>query len=251
MSKSFFFKASQTDWERIDVMQDENIDLSDIPQVTEEQMKQAVLRVGGKPIERFQQRGKRLTLEEYLKYDDRTDSQYQLVAGELVAIPPESPKNVQISLFLLVNFLKFVPFNRLSNKVEIVVAGSRATTRIPDLVVLTDELATALEGATRSTITLDIPPPALVIEVVSPGKANQDRDYRYKRSEYAARGIAEYWIVDPQINAVTVLILVDGFYEETRFAGNTAIASTIFPELQLTVEQVLKAGESITGNAIS
>ncbi|YAG04542.1 hypothetical protein NSTC731_00748 [Nostoc sp. DSM 114167] len=76
------------------------------------------------------------------------------------------------------------------------------------------------------------------------GKANEDRDYRYKRSEYAARGIAEYWIVDPQINTVTVLILVDGFYEETRFVGNSAIASTIFPELQLTAEQVLKAGES-------
>ncbi|MDZ7994525.1 MAG: Uma2 family endonuclease [Nostoc sp. EfeVER01] len=178
--------------------------------------------------------GKLLTLEEYFKYDDGTDSQYELMAGELVAMPPESPKNVQISLFLLVNFLKFVPVNRLSNKVEIVVAGSRATTRIPDLVVLTDELATILEGATRSTITLDMPPPALVVEVVSPGKANEDRDYRYKRSEYAARGITEYWIVDPQINAATVLILVNGFYEETRFAGNTAIASTIFPGLHRT-----------------
>ncbi|MHC5600091.1 MAG: Uma2 family endonuclease [Nostoc sp.] len=210
-------------------------------------MKQAVLRVGGKPTERFQQLGKRLTLEEYLNYDDRTDSQYEVVAGKLVAIPPESPKNVQISLFLLVNFLKFVSVNRLSNKVEIVVAGSRVTTRIPDLVVLTDELATALEGATRSTITLDMPPPALVVEVVSPGKANEDRDYRYKRSEYAARGIAEYWIVDPQINVVTVLILVDGFYEETRFTENSAIASTIFPDLQLTAEQILNAGESNVG----
>ncbi|MEH1833910.1 MAG: BrnA antitoxin family protein [Nostoc sp.] len=56
MSKSFSFKASQTDWERIDAMQDEDIDFSDIPEVTEEQMKQAVLRVGGKPIERGQQR---------------------------------------------------------------------------------------------------------------------------------------------------------------------------------------------------
>ena len=195
--------------------------------------------------------GKRLTLEEYLKYDDRTDSQYELVAGELVAMPPESPKNVQISLFLLVNFLKFVPVNRLTNKVEIVVAGSRATTRIPDLVVLTDELVKALEGATRSTITLDMPPPTLVVEVVSPGKANEDRDYRYKRSEYAARGISEYWIVDPQINAVTVLILVDGFYEETRFTGNILIVSNIFPELQLTPEQVLNAGESNACDTIS
>ncbi|MEH2116437.1 Uma2 family endonuclease [Nostoc sp.] len=195
--------------------------------------------------------GKHLTLAEYLKYDGRTDNQYELVAGELVVMPHESPKNVQIYLFLLVNFLKFTSFNRLSNKVEIIVAGSRATTRIPDLVVLTDELAATLESATRSTITLDMPPPALVVQVVSPNKTNADRDYRYKRSEYAARGIAEYWIVNPQTNVITVLILVDGFFEEIRFAGNAAIASTIFSELQLTAEQILNARENNVGDAIS
>jgi uncharacterized protein (DUF4415 family) len=56
VSKSFSSKVSQTDWERIDAMQDEDIDLSDIPEVTEEQIKQAVLRVGGKPVERDQRR---------------------------------------------------------------------------------------------------------------------------------------------------------------------------------------------------
>jgi len=173
-----------------------------------------------------------LTLEEYLKYDNGSDRQYELVAGELIEMPPESPINVQISLFLLVNFLKFV--------------GSRATTRVPDLVILTEELAKALKGATRSTITLDMPPPALVVEVVSPGKANEDRDYRYKRSEYAARGIAEYWIVDPQKGMITLLTLVDGLYEESIFTGNTLIVSHIFPELNLTAEQILTVGERNT-----
>ena len=37
-------------------MPDEDIDLSDIPEVTEEQMRRTVLRVGGKPIERGQRR---------------------------------------------------------------------------------------------------------------------------------------------------------------------------------------------------
>ncbi len=186
---------------------------------------------------------KRLTLEEYLNYDDGTDTQYELVAGELVTMPPESPKNVQIALFLLSQLLKFVPINRLSNKAEIVVSGSRSTTRIPDLIVLTDELAATLQGATRSTITLDMPPPALVVEVVFPGKVNEDRDYRYKRSEYAARGISEYWIVHPQINRVSVLTLVEGLYEEMIFEGSTTIASDTFPELRLTAQQVLTAGE--------
>lgn len=48
--------------------------------------------------------------------------------------------------------------------------------------VLSEKLATALEGASRYTITIDMPPPLLVVEVVSPGKENADRDYRYKPS---------------------------------------------------------------------
>ncbi len=51
VNKPFSSKASETDWERIDAMQDRDIDFSDIPEVTEEQMRRAVLRVGGKPVE--------------------------------------------------------------------------------------------------------------------------------------------------------------------------------------------------------
>lgn len=97
--------------------------------------------------------------------------------------------------------------------------GNRTRVRVPDLIILTQELFTAIEGR-RATIIQDMPSPALVVEVVSPGKANEDRDYRYKRSEYAARGIPEYWIVDPGKAQVTVLTLVDGLYEEAIFQGS-------------------------------
>jgi len=49
-------EISQTNWERIDAMKDEEIDLSDIPEVTEAQMERAVLRVGGKAVGRGKQR---------------------------------------------------------------------------------------------------------------------------------------------------------------------------------------------------
>jgi uncharacterized protein (DUF4415 family) len=52
MSKNSTSKASQTDWAYINALQDEDIDLTDIPEVTEEQMAQAVLRVGGQPVPR-------------------------------------------------------------------------------------------------------------------------------------------------------------------------------------------------------
>ncbi len=56
MSKPSTSETSQTDWERIDAMQDEEIDLSEIPEATEEQMGRAVLRVGGIPVARGKRR---------------------------------------------------------------------------------------------------------------------------------------------------------------------------------------------------
>jgi Uma2 family endonuclease len=47
----------------------------------------------------------------------------------------------------------------------------------------------------------------IAIEVVSEGRENRGRDFDEKRSEYAAAGIPEYWIVDPQERTITVLTL--------------------------------------------
>lgn len=39
-----------TNWQRINNMKNEDIDLSDIPEITEKQMQSAELRIGGKPV---------------------------------------------------------------------------------------------------------------------------------------------------------------------------------------------------------
>jgi len=49
MSKNYSSKHSETDWEYIKNLQDNDINLSDIPEITEEQMAKAVLRIGGEP----------------------------------------------------------------------------------------------------------------------------------------------------------------------------------------------------------
>jgi Uma2 family endonuclease len=182
--------------------------------------------------------GQRLTFEKYLNHDDGTDTQYELVAGELVAMPPESRLNSLIALFLLAEFLKFLPFNQLCHKdTEIEVTGVQAQVRLPDLMILSEALA-AMLGDRRGTITREMPPPVMVVEVVSPGKTNEERDYRYKRSEYAARGISEYWIVDPQQSKVSILTLVAGLYEAEEYIGEMMIKSQ-FEALLLTADQVL------------
>ncbi len=186
---------------------------------------------------------KLMTLDEYLNYDDGTDTVYELHNGELVAVPPESELNRRIGMFLAVYFAQQgISSYRLSIGTEIVVSGARATTRIPDFMLLSEELATALEGARRSTVMPDMPPPLLVVEVVSPGQ--ETRDYRYKRSQYAARGIAEYWIADPMQQWVTVLTWVEGFYEEQVYVADSPIVSPLLGELALTATQVLR-GEGL------
>jgi Uma2 family endonuclease len=186
---------------------------------------------------------RQFTLAEYLAYDGGTDKRYELVNGELIEMPAESDLNNQIAIYLIGVLIQVVSMRLLRRGTEVVVTGSRATSRVPDLMVLTEELATALAGTRRSIILSDMPPPALVIEVVSPGKENQDRDYRYKRSEYAARGIAEYWIVDPDREQVVLLSLVDGWYEEAIYQGDQPLLSPLFPTLELTAKQVVQAGE--------
>jgi Uma2 family endonuclease len=85
---------------------------------------------------------------------------------------------------------------------------------------------------------MDMPPPLLALEVVSPNQ--EKRDYRYKRSEYAARGIAEYWIVDPIQQQVTILGLIEGLYEEKVYRNSDRLESPLFPQLDLSVDRVLQ-----------
>jgi Uma2 family endonuclease len=180
-----------------------------------------------------------LTFEEYLIYDDGTDVRYELVDGELVEMPPEADENSELTRFLFVELLKYVPFQMISYKeTEIEVSGRRARCRLPDLIVHSEASKAALAGKSRGTITRDMPPPALVIEVVSPGVNNRLRDYRHKRTEYAARCIPEYWIVDPQEQQITVCQWVEGAYEDRVLRGHDRIPSAIVPAFPLTVEQI-------------
>jgi Uma2 family endonuclease len=181
----------------------------------------------------------RMTFEEFLNYDDGTDALYELENGELIAMPAESEINRRIAMFLVIYFsqLGIQPY-RLTMKTEMTVSGKRLSVRVPDLILLSEAGAIALEGASRSIVLIDMPPPLLVVEVVSPNQ--EKRDYRYKRSEYAARGIAEYWIVDPKQQRVTVLEWVEGFYEEQVYKDNAQIISPLLGGLELTAAQVLQ-----------
>ncbi|PSB11372.1 hypothetical protein C7B76_23335 [filamentous cyanobacterium CCP2] len=185
-----------------------------------------------------------MTMEDYLNYDDGTDTRYELVDGELVEMPVESQVNLSIVKYLLFEFAKHLPIALLATMTEVEVSGKRAKSRVPDLMIHSEESHTALSGGKRAILLRDMPPPALVIEVVSPGQGNRDHDYRFKRTEYAACGIAEYWIIDPEVQQVTVCLCVNGQYEDTVYQGDTPIASTVIPDFALSAAQILAFGQN-------
>ena len=194
-----------------------------------------------KPVipEISQENSKKIAFEEFLEFDDGTDFMYELENGELIQMASESEINQRIASFLFAYFLQLgIPYYRLRMKSEIAVNSRRVGVRVPDLVVFSEELAAVMQGAKRSLVMLDMPAPDLVVELVSPSQ--ESRDYRYKRSEYAARGIAEYWVVDAIAQKVTVFQWVEGFYDEFVFTGDMVINSPLLGELKLTAAQVLQ-----------
>ncbi|MBF2028403.1 MAG: Uma2 family endonuclease [Oscillatoriales cyanobacterium C42_A2020_001] len=114
-----------------------------------------------------QARQRFLSFEEYLSYDDGSDVLCELFNGELVEVPPESGFNVQIATFLLIHFAAIVGYAKVrGHGLELEVRGEPKN-RFPDLTVIRDEHIQLLQQ--RNTIRLEMPPPLLVVEVVSPG----------------------------------------------------------------------------------
>jgi Uma2 family endonuclease len=188
---------------------------------------------------------KRMSIEEYLSYDDGTETRYELVDGMLVEMSAEDPLNPEIASFLFSVFLGLgIPYFRIIIGHQIGVSSAKATARRPDLIVHSDESRAALFDDGR-ILRAGKPAPLLVVEVVSNSlkdKKSHDRDYQEKSREYAERGIPEYWIIDPDRLAVNVGSLVDGVYNFELFEGGAAIVSPTFSTLTLTAEAILRAG---------
>jgi len=177
------------------------------------------------------------SFEEYLSYDDGTDNLYELFNGELIAVPPESGFNVEIANMLFVALLPIMGHRRIrGHGLELEVRGEPRN-RFPDLTVVQEEHVELLRQ--RNTIRLSMPPPILVIEIVSPGEVQRNRDYVAKRTQYQDLVVPEYWIVDPQDAEVLVLTLVNGVYTEAAtFRHEDEVESPQLGQLNLLIAEL-------------
>lgn len=179
------------------------------------------------------------TFEDFLAQANELEGYYELAYGELVEVPPESFDNVTRAKRLERAFQAFLDSRQILTHVLALAVPGQPRNRYPDLVVLRPEHIDQMRSLGQTAITLDMAPPLLVVEVVSPGPENHRRDYREKRNQYEWRGIPEYWIVDPEQGQVVVLFLTKDGYEETLYTADSVVISPSFPDFSLTAEAML------------
>lgn len=86
----------------------------------------------------------------------------------------------------------------------------------------------------------------LVMEVVSADAKDRQRDYDEKLKDYAEGQIAEYWIVDPELNAVVVHRLQNGHYvEHGRFTPGQLAASALLDGFAVDVTALFAVANDI------
>ncbi len=182
----------------------------------------------------------RVTFADYLTYFDGSDTKYELVDGELVAMSlgtglhGETIDRTYQAITAEINRTA-QPWIVRQGQIGVRCPRGLDTVRIPDVVVMQRNDWQALQER-EAVIDFDLSAPLLIIEVISP--STKTVDYRAKRTEYAARDIPEYWIIDPLESKVSVLINSDGWYDVTEFYGDELIISPTFPEIQLTPQAI-------------
>lgn len=187
---------------------------------------------------------------------------YELINGAIVSMvnPSGKNENLRSDLFVALRLeSKRVNLGLLIHPQPVLVLG-RKDTRKPDLIVIKREdwnRQTQIEAVLRE-------PPSIAIEIVS---TNWEDDYRNKPLWYAAFGVQELWIIDPlfhldiypnrrnpKILQPTISIgqlvnsesiLTEKEYRFESFMDSDRIKTQFFPDLDLTVNQIVAWGEGI------
>lgn len=202
------------------------------------------------------------SVEEFLNLDLPEGQEYELIDGTIVPMAEPSGEHENLRSELMVELRlesRRCQLGLLIHPKPALELGPK-NTRKPDLIAIHRD---AWNRQTQSQAVLK-EAPSVVIEIVS---TNWEEDYRNKPLWYAAFGVTELWIVDPlftlarypnrrnpKIQEPTISIgqlvnspsiLVEREYEFQSFTGNQRIQSRFFPDLDLTVVQIIGFGAGI------
>jgi Uma2 family endonuclease len=196
---------------------------------------------------------KPITFDEFIDwYPENAECRYELHRGVIVEMPKPKGEHSELGGDLILDLgseIRRLKLPYVMPKECVIRVEGEESGYEPDVVVLDKtQLGNEPRWSKSSVIENAGASIRLVIEIVS---TNWRDDYHKKFADYEAMGIGEYWIVDylglggrryigsPKQPTLTVCNLVDGEYEVQLFRGDDRVISQVFPELNLTANQVL------------
>ena len=194
-----------------------------------------------------------LTVDEFISHYGECD-RYELIDGELIEMEPTG-RHEQVSGLIGRKLNVEIDRQDLSyfipHRCLIKLLGTETAFR-PDVIVLDQTQLINEPLWQQQAVIISGNSIKLIAEVVS---TNWQNDYARKAEDYALLGIPEYWIVDylgiggreyigkPKQPTVTICNLVEDEYQKQLFKNNDQLISSIFPNLQLTAQQIFTAGQ--------
>jgi Uma2 family endonuclease len=139
----------------------------------------------------------RMSWEEFL--DLQVEGKAEWVDGEVVVTPPSNVGHGITAARLAAVLVGALPGLHIGSEVGVWLPRNRL--RGPDLM--------AIASLPETTFLEDAP--VLVVEILSP--STRAEDLLRKGPEYAAAGVGQYWVVDPEARSLEVFENVDGTWE--------------------------------------
>ncbi|MEJ7860707.1 MAG: Uma2 family endonuclease [Pyrinomonadaceae bacterium] len=90
---------------------------------------------------------------------------------------------------------------------------------------------------------MKFPAPDFIVEVLSNSTAKNDRETKFQ--DYAAHGVAEYWIVDPEKQSVEQYLLQNEEYELLLKAKDGTIESVVLPNFKIPIRAIFDELENL------
>src|SRR5215213_6871119 len=192
-----------------------------------EQLRQALNEVRPLPI--------RYTVDD-LELMPEDTNRYELIGGEiLVSRAPHLDHQRTVTNFIIVfsDYLKKNPIGEIFSTPGVIFNEEDAV--IPDLVFAMNETITRLVPKTGEKFDGKfIGAPELLIEILSYGKQDVERDRVIKRKLYGKYGVQEYWVVDGMFKTIEVYRLTEqGLDRIKRFEVHEIIETPLLPDFAL------------------
>jgi Uma2 family endonuclease len=157
-------------------------------------------------------------------------NRYEVVGGALIVTPSPTTTHQKVSKRIGYEFMLQIehPGAGIVFYAPLDVIFDQTNTVEPDLLVVRTERKNiiserGIEGA-----------PDLVVEILSPSTARNDREL--KKKLYADRGVREYWIVDPAARSIEVLALGGAGYDAAGTYGPGATATSGLFSVSVTID---------------